>query len=69
MKRCCKQAEKRTKARALLLAGFVLWEGWKNNDLRLESLTQRYWQYGKHILDTNENARNDLATYIGCKLR
>ena len=66
---CGKQAKERTKARALIVAGLTILEGYQNNDLRLNSLVNRCWEISKYVLKNNEPARKDLATVIGCKLR
>lgn len=66
---CGKQAKERTKARALIVAGLTILEGYQNNDLRLNSLVNRCWKISKYVLKNNEPARKDLATVIGCKLR
>ncbi len=66
---CGKQAKERTKARALIVAGLTIFEGWQKKDLRLDSLVNRCWEISKYVLKNNEPARNDLATVIGCKLR
>ncbi len=66
---CGKQAKERTKARALIVAGLTIFEGWQKKDLRLDSLVNRCWEISKYVLKNNETASKDLATVIGCKLR
>jgi len=69
MSTCCKKAEQRTKTRVLAVILLSAYDSWKCNDFTLGSILNRSYNLGKLVLKSNENARTDFATYLGCKLR
>ncbi|GFN39281.1 MAG: hypothetical protein YK1309IOTA_310005 [Marine Group I thaumarchaeote] len=65
----CTRAKEATKARAVVVGLLTIWQGWQNNELSLDSLLKSYWKNAKFVLNNSDEARTDLATFIGCKIR